>query len=438
MIEIIIPILIITVLILLNGLFVAAEFAIVAAPKPRIEKRARGGSPLAARILRQISDPNLQNRYITTAQIGITIVSLGLGMYGEHVFAEWLLAPLSNLGGLASPTAHTIATILSVAILTYLHVVIGEMIPKSLALEAAETTVFYLSQPMAIAENLFYPFVILLNGISIWLTRLMGIPAREAGERLFTSDELEFIVEESFEGGMLEPSDQLFIENILDLEERTAEQVMTPRNKMEIIPVTADIHTVKRIICSTTKTRYPVYQGSPDKIIGIFHIKDLARFLVRKTKGGMDMNSIIRPTIYIPEHFPLDELLIRFRNENHQIAIVLDEFGGTAGIITLEDLIEEVVGEIQDEFDEEILPFEELPGNALRVRGEVILEELEQHYDLAWEIPEANTIGGLVMFLLGRIPQPKDTITYDGVKIVVETTQGHIIKSVILYLPSKE
>jgi CBS domain containing-hemolysin-like protein len=438
MIEYIIPATIIMVLILLNGLFVAAEFAIVAAPKLRIEKRARKGSAIASRILNQIEDPNLQNQYITTAQVGITIVSLGLGMYGEHVLAEWLLEPLHDLGGLASPAAHTISTILSVGILTYLHVVIGEMIPKSLALEAAESTAIYLSQPMNLAEKIFYPFVVLLNGLSLWFTRIMGVPPRKAEERLFTPDELEFIVEESFEGGLLEPSDQLFIQNILDLEERTAEQVMTPRNKIDGLPVSANIQSVMQMICNTTKTRYPVFQDTPDKIIGIFHIKDLARFQVKNEIEVLNLQDLIRPTIYIPEHFPLDELLIRFRKENHQIAIVLDEFGGTAGIITLEDLLEEVVGEIQDEFDEEIPPIEELPGNVLRVQGEVILEELDQHYGLAWETPDANTIGGLVTSLLGHIPRPNESIMYKGVNIVVESIEGLHIKSLLLHLPQEE
>jgi CBS domain containing-hemolysin-like protein len=434
MIEYLVPVLIITILILLNGFFVAAEFALVAAPKPRIEKQAREGSVIAARVLNQLNDPNLQNQYITTAQVGITIVSLGLGMYGEHILATWLLIPLSDLEKLADPLAHTIATILSVGLLTYFHVVIGEMIPKSIALQAAETTLLKLTRPMLIIEKLFYPFVILLNKMSFGVTGLLGIPPRESGTRLFTPDELEFIVEESFEGGLLTPSDQLFIENILDLEKRTADQVMTPRNKIDFIPVKADFQTAMRTVCDTTKTRYPVYEESLDKIIGILHIKDLARFQIHKVSNQIILRDLIRPTIYIPEHYPLDELLIRFRSENQQIAIVLDEFGGTAGIITLEDLIEEVVGEIQDEFDEEVFPIEELPGNVLRVRGEVILEELEQHYNLAWELPETNTIGGLVMFLIGQIPRPNDTIIYDGVNIVVEEVEGLVIKSVLLYL----
>jgi CBS domain containing-hemolysin-like protein len=229
----------------------------------------------------------------------------------------------------------------------------------------------------------------------------------------------------------------LFIENILDLEERSAEQIMTPRNRIWAIPINAKLDEALKIINETTKTRYPVYEETLDQIIGILHIKDLARFIVHKIKD-LNLRELVRPTISIPERLPLDDLLIRFRRENHQIAIVIDEFGGTAGIVTLEDLVEEVVGEIQDEFDEETLPIEELPGNTLRLRGDVLLAELEQHYNLDWKYPETNTIGGLVMSLLGEIAQPDDQVIYKGVKIVVESTEGLAVKSVLLFLPPKE
>lgn len=434
MIDYILPIIIILLLIGFNGFFVSAEFAIVAAQKQKIEKQANAGSKSARKILNLLRNPALQNKYITTAQVGITIVSLGLGMYGEHVFADWIIEPLHKLGNLAEPTAHTIATITSVGLLTFLHVVLGEMIPKSLALQAAERTIMVLYQPMSLVEKLFYPFVSLLNNISTWITRLMGIPPRDINSRLYTPDELEFIVEESFKGGLLEPSDQLFIENILDLEHRTAEQIMTPRNKIHAIPVNANFETVMKLICTSNKTRYPIYESSLDNIIGILHIKDLARLISRKKDKQLSYRIFVRPTIYIPETFRLDDLLIRFRTENHQVAITLDEFGGTAGIVTLEDLVEEVVGEIQDEFDKETPPIEELPGNIIRVRGDVVLGELEQHYKLDWRFSESNTVGGLVMNILGKIPKPNDTVIHQGINIVVESVEGRAVKSLLIYL----
>ena len=258
-------------MIIFNGLFVAAEFAIVAAPKSKLAKKVNSGSKVAKKIYEILNNPDLQNRFITTAQVGITIASLGLGMYGEHVLAEWIIIPLHKLGNLADPTAHTIATIISVGFLTYIHVVIGEMIPKSLALQSAEKTIMALYQPMFIIEKLFLPFVVILNNLSIWITKLIGIPPRDINSRLFTPDELEFIVEESYADGLLEPSDQLFIENILDLEDRNAEQIMTPRNKINAIPMSANFDSIMSHICKTNKTRYPVYEETLDNIIGILH-----------------------------------------------------------------------------------------------------------------------------------------------------------------------
>ncbi|MFC1936220.1 hemolysin family protein, partial [Chloroflexota bacterium] len=431
-----IPILIISLLIVLNGIFVAAEFAIVVAPRPRITQLADNGNKTAQKVLNILNNPDLQNRYITTAQVGITIVSLGLGMYGESVMAGWLENLLHHLEVLAEPTAHSIATITSVGLLTYLHVVIGEMIPKSLALQASEKTAIMLNRPMLAVEKIFYPLVHLLNFLGISIMKLIGIPDVDSMSRLLTPEELEYIVEESFESGLLEPSDQLFIENILDLEERIVAQAMTPRNHICGIPNTADRNIAMKTICETTKTRYVIFEENLDKVVGILHIKDLARHLVRYPDNtDINLRELARPPIYVPETLPLDDLLIRFRTEHHQIAIVFDEFGGTSGIITLEDLIEEVVGEIQDEFDQETQPIEEVSPSVLRVRGDVILDELQQLYKLDLYYEEANTIGGLVMAELGRIPLPKDCIIFNGIKIEVTSVEKLAVEYVLIYLP---
>jgi CBS domain containing-hemolysin-like protein len=251
-----------------------------------------------------------------------------------------------------------------------------------------------------------------------------------------TSEELEYIIEESFESGLLEPSDQLFIENILDLEERIVAQAMTPRNRICSIPVNAVKDEAMKLINETTKTRYIVYDDNLDNIIGILHIKDLARQIVRHPDDpNIKLRDLVRPAIFVPETLLLDDLLIRFRTEHHQIAIVFDEFGGTSGIITLEDLIEEVVGEIQDEFDEETLPIEEISPGLLKIRGDVILHELHQLYNLDIEHNEANTIGGLVMAQLGQIPKPKDIINYQNIQIEVISVEGLAVKQVLLKLP---
>lgn len=432
--EYLIPVVIIAVLIVLNGIFVAAEFAIVAAPRTRMAQLAADGVGSARRVLAILRDARKQNQYITTAQVGITLVSLGLGMYGEHVVAEWFLTPLAGLGSLAEPAAHTLATALAVGLLTYLHVVIGEMIPKSLALQAAEPTVLGLERPMFWLQRLFLPLVAVLNAAGDLVVRLMGVPPGEMSERLYSPEELEFIVGESFEGGLIESDEQLFIENIFDLHERNVGQIMTPRTRIVGVPADASPEAVLRRLCETRQTRYPVFENDLDQIVGTLHIKDLARHRARGEPEG-DVRSLARPVVFLPESLTLEKTLLRFRKEGLQIAIVIDEFGGTAGLVTLEDLVEEVVGEIQDEFDQEIQPLQQIEPGLLRVRGDLILDELNQHYDLALVVPEVDTVGGLVMARLGRIPQAGDEIRVGGVAFQVEAVSGLAVQTILIRLP---
>ncbi len=432
-----IPAVVVTLLIVLNGIFVAAEFSIVAVPPTRMAQRAEAGSAAARHVLSILRDPRRQNQYITTAQVGITLASLGLGMYGEHAIADWFIELFHWLGSLAEPAAHTLAVVLSVGLLTYLHVVIGEMIPKSMALQAAETTVLALDRPMLVMERLFRPLNALLIAIGDRIVLLMGIPPLEANERLYSPQELEFIVDESFAGGLLASSDKLYIENIFDLSERNVGQIMTPRTRIAGISVDDDLQAVLRCLCETRQTRYPVYDQDLDQIVGTLHVKDL----VRRTLNGdepLDVRGLARPVVYLPESLTLEKTLIRFRKERLQMAIVIDEFGGTAGLLTLEDLIEEVVGEIHDEFDQELEPIEELEGRRLRVRGDLLLDELEQLYDVPLEHPEVDTVGGLVMAALGRIPQPGDTVDYHGVTFEVEEVEGLAVKTLAVSLPPGE
>ncbi|MEK6255860.1 MAG: hemolysin family protein [Chloroflexota bacterium] len=427
---------VITILILLNGMFVAAEFAIVAVPRMRVKKMAADGSGVAKRILAILNDPEKQNNFITTSQVGITIASLGLGMYGENVLAEWFLHLLGGFGNLAETISHTLATILAVGLLTYLHVVIGEMIPKSLALQSSIRTVSVLVTPIKIIEKLFSPLVWLLTWMSMLIMRMLGFENRDQHSKLFTPAELEYVVAKSSKDGVLEESDQLFIENIFDLRDRTAEQVMTPRNRLSALDVAVDASETMVLVCEQTRTRYPVYDEEIDNVIGILHIKDLIRH--RNDANLIDLHELLRPTIYIPESFSVLATLTRFKKENIQMAIVVDEFGGTAGVVTLEDLIEEVVGEIQDEFDEETAPIEELSRLFVKVRGDVILEELNQHYDLGLSHPEANTIGGLVMAVLGRIPEGGEEITLGRIKIQVTHVDNHTVQRVLMILPKED
>lgn len=434
--DILIPIAIVAVLILLNGLFVAAEFGLIAVPPTRIAQRAEAGDRAARRVLRILRDIDGQNRYLATAQIGITIVSLGLGMYGEHALAQWLLAPLEHYTSLAAPLAHTIATICAVVILTFLHVVFGEMVAKSLALSYSEATALRLAAPMVLIQRLLRPVIFVLNGLGNGMTRALGIPPAHAHARLVSSKDLEYIVEESYEGGLIEPSEQLFIENILDLKERTVGQVMTPRTHVTGIDVDHSAEEVLQIVCEARYSRYPIYEENLDHIIGVLHIKDLARHQLNQAEP-FDLRQFAqhRPVAHVPETVPLYQMMPRFRQDRVSLIVAVDEFGGTAGILTLEDMVEEVVGEIQDEFDVEDAPFEIIGERELRVQGTLLLDELNQHYHLSLGHHDVNTVGGLIMARLSRIPMPGDQMEMDGITFTVETMDGNAIETVHLLLP---
>ena len=440
MLEYLIPTLIIIILIVVNGFFVAAEFAVAGASRPRVSGLAAEGSASAQRVLDILSSPQSVNRYLGTAQIGITIASLGLGMYGEHAVADWLHAPLEHLGWISTAAAHTIATVIAVTFLTYLHVVLGEMIPKSIALQSATTAAMQLSATMAITEWCFRPITTVLNAIGNGLLRLSGIPIADAEARLVSTTELAYIVEESSEGGLLEPSEQIYLENVIDFNQRSVNQVMTPRTRMAALAVDTDRVGTLTLICAERHSRYPVYEEDRDHILGILHIKDIARYLLTHS-SEWDLRAMLRPAVFVPESISLDEMLGQFRAQHFQVAIVVDEYGGTAGLVTLEDLAEEIVGEIQDEFDEEQPPFIALDEYTLRVRGDLILDELRQHYDLDFDTEEAEdseTVGGLIMSLLGHVAQPGDEAILEDVHFVVETMDGLAVETALVHLPEKE
>jgi CBS domain containing-hemolysin-like protein len=444
MAEYLTPIIVITILILINGFFVAAEFAIAAAPRTRVAQMAESGSKGAVHILEVLHSPELINRYLSTAQVGITIASLGLGMYGEHAVAGWLLGPLERFGFLGVAAAHTIATIVSVSLLTYLHVVLGEMAPKSMALQSAARAAVTLSPAMRVAEFIFRPLTAVLNAMGNGILRLAGMPMADEKAKLLSTDELAYIVEESSEGGLLDATEQLFLENALDFQERIVGQVMTPRTRMVAIPVDAGLEETLDVVVSRPHSRYPVYGENRDDVVGVIHAKDLARYVVQtgadmeEAASGFDLSALMHPTVFVPESLPLDAMLIRFRREHIQIAMVVDEYGGVAGVITLEDLAEELIGEIQDEFDRELPPVEVIDDHTLRVRGDLLLDELNQHYDLDLEEEDVDTVGGLVMARLGHVAQPGESVTVDGVGFEVETVEGLAVRTLIVHLPTKE
>jgi CBS domain containing-hemolysin-like protein len=428
MADALVPIAIIVSLLVANGLFVAAEFAIVGAPRANIEHQAAQGSFLARSVLRILENPKLQDRYIATTQIGISVASLGLGMYGEHWLADRIEGVLAPLGPLVWAASHTAASVVAVAVLTYFHIVIGEMVPKALALQRPQRTVLYVSPPIRALERAILPLVVVLNSFGNGLLWLVGIRRREVeGERYHTAEELQFIVQESQEGGLLRGESGQLLRDLFEFGDRTAGEAMVPRVLLVGIPVGAEPDELRAIVRTQAHTRYPVYSGDLDHIVGSLHIKDVLRHLIsNQPVTARDARALP----YVPGPTPVDEVLAAMRRFRAQMAVVMDQHGGTAGLVTMEDLFEEVIGDIEEGRGRAaILP--EADGS-VRVRGTVRLDEIAKALDWPLEHPKVTTISGLVLLVLGRPALVGDVVTWNHVRVEVTRVAGRGVAEALM------
>jgi CBS domain containing-hemolysin-like protein len=414
--------LIITALILLNGVFVAAEFAIVAAPRSAIEARAGRGNRLARAVLTVLRDPKRQDRYIATAQLGITVASLGLGMYGEHVLADWIYGLIGRTGAPSFLLSHGLASVVAIAILTYFHIVVGEMVPKSLALQKAEQMVLWITPPMLWLKTVLFPLIVALNGIGNWLLKFLGVNRQaQTAEQYYTPEELQLIVQESEELGALRAESGQMLQVLFEFGSLTAGEVMVPRVRITGIPLGSTPHDIRELLGRSPHTRYPIIEDDLDHIVGMIHIKDLLRLLLRSEPVAQRH---ARPLPLVPETAPLDSVLATMRRNHTQMVIVLDEHGGTSGIVTLEDLFEEVVGDIDEGPGSTPQPYRDRDGR-LRVPGTMRLDELGQFFHLDLEHEDVDSVSGLVLMLLGRPPKVGDAVRYDRLQCEVTAVKGH-------------
>jgi CBS domain containing-hemolysin-like protein len=422
-------------LVLLNGLFVAAEFAIVGAPRATMDRLAERGSRAARLVQRILRTPRLQDRFIATAQLGITVASLGLGMYGEHAIAERIAAGMTALRGAEWAAAHAVASVISIALLTYLHIVLGEMIPKSIALQHAGTSALWITPPMRWIELAVLPIVVGLNGLGNSVLRLFGIHRQiTATEQYYTSEELQLVVEESEEGGAIRSEAGQMLLELFEFGDLTAGEAMVPRVSVVGIPADASAEELRDILRETPHTRYPVYEHDLDHILGMVHIKDVLRVLIADQTLSA---ARIRPLPVVPETAPLDAVLASMKVERTQMATVIDEHGGTAGTITLADLFEEVVGEI-DESVTDIPDIRELPDGRLHVLGAVRLGEVGQRFDLDLQHEDVDSVSGLVLMLLGRPPRVGDVVEFGRVRIHVSAVRGRGVAEAIVECRTRE
>lgn len=419
--SILIPFIIITALILLNALFVTAEFSIVGVSRATVETKAAENHSGARLVLGVLQNPQRQDRYLATAQIGITIASLGLGMYGEHVLASGIAGLLHAVSMPEWVVVHTISSVLSMALLTFLHIVLGEMVPKSLALDNAERTALTIAPVMVAIYRIMAPAVWVLNGLGNLLLKLFGVTRQINTNYYHTPEELELIVQESQAEGLLHGEAGQVMKELFAFGELTAGEVMVPRVHIDGIPVDAGTQQLRQLVSENQHTRYPVYDGDLDHILGVVHIKDLLRLIVTEQPLNPEF---IREAPFIPEATELEVVLERMRATRTHLVVVMDEHGGTAGVVTTSDLFEELVGEIDEGND---TPNAILNAGARQVlaEGTVRLDELGDRLDCDIAHEEVDSISGLVLTLLGRPPEVDDRVVYANLEFTVTKVEGH-------------
>ena len=409
-------------LVLLNGFFVAAEFSLVSVRKTRIAELVEQGNTSAETVQKALENPD---RVIAATQLGITLASLSLGWIGEPALSHLIepvieLFPLDLRPGLS----HSLSAGFAFAMITFLHVVVGELAPKSIALQNPARTSMVVARPTLWSERLFKPFIWALNGTGNALLRLVGMEPASGHQLVHSVEELKMLVTESAEVGAVARQESELLHAIFEFGDLLVRQVMIPRT--EIIAVEADLPLAEIIplITESTYTKFPVYDDDLDNILGITHVKDLLRTMQEAGWQKSTARSLVREAMYVPETLPISTLLWRFREERQHIAIILDEFGGTAGLVTLEDLLEEIVGEVSDPFDKFTPEIETLADGSLLIDGLALIEDVNKSLDLDLNDPAYDTIAGYTLGKLGRIPKVNDSVEFGKILIQVEAMDG--------------
>ncbi len=413
-------------LVALNGFFVAAEFAIVKVRSSRIDTLVHDGNARAkyAKDLVEHLDA-----YLSVTQLGITLASLGLGWIGEPAVAR-LIHPLTSSLGLSPEISHTVSFAIGFSFITALHIVLGELTPKSLAIQKAESVVLWVAVPMIMFYKMMYPAVWLLNHIANWILRLVGIQVASEGEAAHTEEEIRILMEESHKQGYIDQTELTFVDNIFDFAERNVREVMIPRTDMICMYADDPFEENIKIALEEHLTRYPVCDPDKDNIIGFLHIKDLLRAL--SSGESTDIRTLARKVTVVPESMPISNLLKLLQKHRAQLAIVVDEYGGTAGMVTVEDILEEIVGEIQDEFDEERPFIERREDNMYSVDARLLLEEINDELEMQLDSESFDTIGGWLYSQIEMPPVINEKIIYEGDEFIVEEVDNVRITRILI------
>lgn len=434
-VTLLVAVLIIVTMIGINALYVAGEFASVSARKSRIQQMAESGNQLARMLLPIIEDRHRLDNYIAASQVGITLSSIVLGIYGQQQLAPRLAPLLQRIPFLNQEVvAAGVAATLVLLFLTTLQVVLGELVPKSIALQYPERIALATVLPMRwSAEIILKPLIILLNGSGSLILRLLGASYGGGHGHVHSPEEIQLLIGESYEGGLLDAEDRRLLDNAFRVGELTAGEIAVPRTRMVAASVDTPLPELLKLAAESDYTRIPVYENDIDHVIGFVHLKDL--FKLTKTQPQANANSIVRVAPYVPETMLANDVWETLNRERSYIAFVFDEYGGTVGMITREDVIEELFGEVQDEFDSELAPIVKVGDRQYLVRGDLLVEYVNDRLAVDLPVGFANTIGGLILHTIGRVAEVGDEASVNGITLRVQATTGTSIDQVRLTLP---
>jgi magnesium and cobalt exporter, CNNM family len=398
-------------LILLNAFFVAAEYGLVTARSSRIQELAQRGSRRAYQVLKIVKEPP---RFIAAMQLGVTLTSLAIGAVGEPVLAN-VFDPL---------LATTLAVLFAFLIITFLHVVIGELVPKGLALSNPERIALAVSAPVRGFFVLMAPLIWVLQRSTEAVLRLVGVQPPGAEGMVYSEAELKILVSDSTERGEIETQEQEMLYKVFDFADKEVADVMVPRPEVVAISVDLPPEECLAAVMESPHTRYPAYRGSLDEIVGVLHVRDLFSTLMDRGLAAVRVDELLRPAYFVPETKDLASLLADFRRTKNHMAIVVDEYGAMQGIVTLEDVLEEIVGEIEDEFDLPDESVERVDDSTVRVHGTFPVDDFNEQFKRELPIEDYHTLGGFVFGLLGRAPEPGDEAEWDGLLFRVLEVDG--------------
>jgi CBS domain containing-hemolysin-like protein len=414
----------IAVLVSFNAFFVAAEFALVSVRRTRVEEMVAQGEQGALAVRRAISDPD---RFIAATQLGITLASLGLGWVGEPALSH-LIDPVISLipipDNWADVTAHSISAAIGFSVITFIHVVVGELTPKSIALQRAEQTSLFVAPPMILAEWVFKPAIWLLNGTGNLILRVFGFRAASGHELVHSVEEIKMLMAASANHGLLEDAEHDMLDAVFDLRQMMVRQVMIPRTEMAVLAAGDSLRDMIALQKDSSHGKIPIYENDIDHIIGVLYVRDVVEELA---KGKLDapIRQFVRTAIFMPETARIGVALAAFRDKRQHVAIVLDEYGGTAGLITLEDILEEIAGDMPDQFEDDEEPeIARRPDGSWELSGLALIEDVNEELELPLVDENYDTIGGFVMGKLERIPQKGDEITVGKAHFHVTEVDG--------------